>query len=154
MPRQQHEARYAHSMTAVFAALNRVLAKRRWGELGDPEAQPKVGCRYARQSKSVLRRGRVLEVIRPVTFTLYETLYDPPCRVRLQLRWRIHPLDEGSLLHLVLGYQLNGAAALRQRHWNDRLHAHCLRMLKFVGAELARGAAEPASDLVADSRET
>jgi hypothetical protein len=139
--RQDHEARYPDSMHAVFAALNRVLAKHRWGVLGqgdEVDVQPKVGCRYARQSKSVLRRGRVLEVIRPVSLTLYETLYDPPCRVRLQLRWRLHPLDDGSLLHLALSYQLNGAAALRGRHWDVHLHAHCLRMLKFVAADLER----------------
>ena len=141
MPRQNHEARYADSMHAVFAALNRVLGKHRWavtGQSDETEAWPKAGCRYARTRKSVLRRGRVLEIIRPVSLTLYETLYDPPCRVRLQLRWRIHSLDTGSLLHLVLSYQLNGAAALRARHWHGRLHEHCARMLKFVAAELAR----------------
>ena len=103
---------------AVFAALNRVLGKHRWAVTGhgdEADALPKAGCRYARTRKSVLRRGRVLEIIRPVSLTLYETLYDPPCRVRLQLRWRIHSLDTGSLLHLVLSYQLNGAAALRAR---------------------------------------
>jgi hypothetical protein len=142
--RQQHEARYAQPMIAVFTALNRVLAKHRWGvlgRLGEGEAQPKVGCRYARQSRSVLRRGRVLEIIRPVSLTLYETLHDPPCRVRLQLRFRVHPIETGSLLHLALNYQLNGAAALRQRHWHARLHAHCLRMLGLVAVDLEQAAA-------------
>lgn len=128
-------------MNDVFLALNRVLGKRRWGmldRLAPEDAQPKAGCRYARHSRSVLRSGRVLEVIRPVSLTLYETLYDPPCRVRLQMRWRLHPIESGSLLHLTLTYQLNNAASLRQRHWQARLHGHCVRMLGFVAAELGR----------------
>jgi hypothetical protein len=132
-------------MNDVFLALNRVLAKRRWGaldRLGGEDLQPKPGCRYARHSRSVLRRGRVLEVIRPVSLTLYETLYDPPCRVRLQLRWRLHPIETGSLLHLTLSFQLNSAASLRQRHWQTRLHAHCVRTLQFVRVELDRAARE------------
>jgi hypothetical protein len=121
-------------------ALNRVLGKHRWavtGQEGDA-ALPKAGCRYARNRKSVLRRGRVLEIIRPVSLTLHETLYDPPCRVRLQLRFRVHSLARESLMHLVLSYQLNGAASMRGRHWDGRLHEHCARMLRFVTAELAR----------------
>jgi hypothetical protein len=158
VPRQQHEARYAQPMIAVFMALNRVLAKHRWGvlgRLGEEQTQPKVGCRYARQSRSVLRRGRVLEVIRPVSLTLYETLHDPPCRVRLQLRWRLHPIETGSLLHLILCYQLNGAASLRQRHWHDRLRAHCTRMLEFVATDLEGPHAGSSSEReTAQSRET
>lgn len=139
MPRQRHEALYMYSMVEVFSALNRVLARHRWGtaaDLGTEPLQPKAGSRYERQSRSVLRRGRVLEVIRPVSLTLYETLHDPPCRVRLQLRWRIHPVESGSLLRLSLRYQLNGAATLRQKHWSSRLDAHCRRMLEFVATEL------------------
>jgi hypothetical protein len=140
MPRQEHEARYPDSMHAVFMALNRVLGKHRWaltGQLDEANVLPKAGCRYARNRKSVMRRGRVLEVIRPVSLTLHETLYDPPCRVRLQLRFRVHSLAAESLLHLVLRYQLNGAASMRSRHWHDRLHEHCARMLRFISVELA-----------------
>jgi hypothetical protein len=141
MPRQDHEARYRDSLHAVFMALNRVLGKHRWavtGQIDDANALPKAGCRYARNRKSVLRRGRVLEIIRPVSLTLHEILYDPPCRVRLQLRFRVHSLAAESQLHLVLSYQLNGAASMRSRHWHRRLHEHCARMLRFVSAELAR----------------
>jgi hypothetical protein len=141
MPRQDHEARYPDSMHAVFLALNRVLGKHRWavtGQHDDALALPTAGCRYARNRKSVLRRGRVLEIIRPVSLTLHETLYDPPCRVRMQLRFRVHSLATESLLHLVLSYQLNGAASIRSRHWHGRLHEHCERMLRFVSTELAR----------------
>jgi hypothetical protein len=141
MPRQDHEARYPDSLQAVFMALNRVLGKHRWavtGHVDGDEALPKAGCRYARNRRSVLRRGRVLEIIRPVSLTLHETLYDPPCRVRLQLRFRVHSLATESQLHLVLSYQLNGAASMRGRHWQGRLHEHCARMLRFVSAELVR----------------
>jgi hypothetical protein len=141
MPRQDHEARYPDSLQAVFMALNRVLGKHRWavtGQVDGDDALPKAGCRYARKRGSVLRRGRVLEIIRPVSLTLHETLYDPPCRVRLQLRFRVHSLAAESQLHLVLNYQLNGAASIRGRHWHGRLHEHCARMLRFVSAELAR----------------
>jgi hypothetical protein len=144
-------------MLEVFSALNRVLAKYRWGtaaDLGTEPPQPKVGCRYERQSRSVLRRGRVLEVIRPVSLTLYETLHDPPCRVRLQLRWRIHPIESGSLLRLSLRYQLNGAATLRQKHWSSRLHAHCARMLGFVAADLESAARRRADAMVGRCTET
>lgn len=141
MPRQRHEARFAEPITEVFNVLVRVLALRRWGmgaaDAGEP--MPKTGCRYARQSRSVLRRGRVLEIIRPVSLTLYETLHDPPCRVRLKLRWHIYPVEAGSLLRLNLRYQLNSAAALRKRHWNGRLHAHCARMLYWVKHNLEQG---------------
>jgi hypothetical protein len=141
MPRQDHEARYPDSLQAVFMALNRVLGKHRWavtGQLDEADALPKAGCRYARNRKSVLRRGRVSEVIRPVSLTLHETLYDPPCRVRLQLRFRVHSLAAESLLHLALSYQLNGAASMRSRHWHRRLQEHCARMLQFVAKELVR----------------
>jgi hypothetical protein len=134
VPKQRHEARFGEPITDVFNVLVRVLAHRRWG-LGAPDSPdplPKVGCRYARQSKSVLRRGRVLEVIRPVSLTLCETLHDPPCRVRLKLRWHVYPIEAGSLLRLNLRYELNGAATLRARHWKGRLEAHCARMLHWV----------------------
>jgi hypothetical protein len=130
-------------MTDVFAALTKVLAKRRWGLLGrdgEEETQPRVGCRYARQSGSVLRRGRVMEIIRPVSLVLYETLHDPPCHVRLQLRWHIHPVAAGSLLRLTLRYELNGAAALRRSHWARRLREHCGRLLAQVGTDLMQPA--------------
>lgn len=126
-------------MTAVFASLNRVLAKRRWGVLGregEQESRPRVGCSYARQSGSVLRRGRVMEIIRPVSLVLYETLHDPPCNVRLQLRWHIHPVAAGSLLRLTLRYELNGAATLRKQHWARRLRAYCKRLLQQIGTDL------------------
>ena len=140
MPRQRHEAQYPESMTVVFSALIASLARHRWAEGARPGARPRmprVGCRYANERGSVLRRGRVLECRKPVSLTLYETLFDTPCRVRLRLRWRVEPRDSGSLLLLDLSYELNAAASCRRRHWHGRLHAHCGRMFGFVRARLA-----------------
>ena len=137
MPKQCHEAEFAEPMTLVFTSLIRALARRHWAEsagLDDALPLPRVGCRYANRRGSVLRLGRVLECLRPVSVTLYETLFDRPCRVRLALRWRLEPTAEGCLLRLRVRYQLNGAASLRRRHWNGQIHAHCKRMLGFVRA--------------------
>jgi hypothetical protein len=69
---------------------------------------------------------------------LKETLLDPPCCVSLRLHWRIEPMDEGACVLLDASYSLNGAATLRRRHWYERIHAHCARML----SALERRAAE------------
>lgn len=135
MPKQCHEAEFAEPMAVVFSGLVRALAPRRWGETldyGDALPVPRVGCRYANRRARVLRLGRVLECLRPVSLTLYETLFDSPCRVRLELRWRLEPTQAGCLLRLRVRYGLNGAARLRRRHWNGQIHAHCLRMLEQV----------------------
>lgn len=141
MPKQCHEAQFAEPMTVVFASLIRALARHRWAEpLGDADALqlPRVGCRYANRRGKVLRLGRVLECLRPVSLTLYETLFDPPCRVRLELRWRLESTEDGCLLRLRVRYRLNGAATLRRRHWNGQIHAHCARMVAFVRAAALR----------------
>lgn len=147
MPRQRHDSEFDDSINRVFSALVAVLAKRRWAdglELDDAVPIPKVGCRYVNQRDKVLRRGRVIECLRPVSLTLYETLFDPPCRVRLQLRWRVEPVEAGTLLRLDVRYQLNGAAAFRRRHWNGQIHAHCARMMAAVQSRLAgRGSRAP-----------
>lgn len=142
MPRQAHQARFAAPLDAVFSALLKSLAKRRWAEgtADDPERlAPRVGMRYVNERGSVLRRGRVLECLRPVSLTLYETLFDRPCRVRLKLRWRLEPGETDSLLRLEARYDLNGAATLRHRHWRRQIAAHSIRMLGFVSRELEPG---------------
>lgn len=139
MPIQRHERQYADSISIVFSALVRALAKRRWGVAlpgSDAVPVPKVGCRYVNQRNGVLRRGRVIECLRPVGLTLYETLLDVPCRVRLQLVWRLEPVAEGSSVRLLVRYRLNGAAALRSRHWARQIDAHCTRMLASVQSRL------------------
>ena len=141
MPRQRQEALFIEPITQVFTTLVCVLGRRRWEEGstdGDLLTLPRPGCRYARQTATVLRRGRVLDLIRPVSITLYETLYDPPCRVRLQLRWHVVPTESGSLLRLNLTYQLSQAARLRRGHWQRQLNAYIRRVFERVRADLAR----------------
>ena len=131
MLRQRHEKQLACPITEVFAALVDVMAKGRWGgsAVVVGTAPPRSGCQYAQQRGKVLRRGKVLACLRPVSMTVQETLLDPPCCVRLRLHWRLEPVDSGSCVLLDARYSLNGAAALRRRHWYERIHGHCARML-------------------------
>jgi len=130
--RQRHELRLDWPMTTTFSALVNVLAKGRWARelsLDPPGSLPRAGARYEQQRGQVLRCGRVLECIKPLSITLHETLFDPPCRVQLRLRWRLEPVETGCLLRLDAAFELNGAASLRRRHWSARIEGHCGRML-------------------------
>lgn len=128
-------------MTMLFAASIIAAARGRWDTTTLPERGlplPSAGCAYARTRGTVLRRGKVVEVLRPVALTLQETLLDPPCCVSLRLRWRLEPLEEGSLVRLDARYTLNGAAALRARHWRGRIDLHCERLLDAMRTHVAR----------------
>ena len=132
-------------MAAVHAALLASLAPRRWAEGGGFDETgfvPAVGRRYTNKRDRVIRRGRVLECQRPVSLIFYESLTDPPCRARLRFRWRLEPIEAGSLLRLEVIYELNGAATLRRRHWASRIAAHCGRMLRGVSTQLERSGAD------------
>jgi len=140
LARLRHEKRFDAPVTDVFVALVRTLALRRW----DPAvatttelAVPKAGTRYARQTTTAFRTGRVVEVIRPVSVTLHETLSDPPCHVSLKQRWRIDTVSGCTLLRLIIEYRLNQAATFRQLHWRKRLSLHSRKMLELVARELA-----------------
>lgn len=138
MIKQRHEARFAWPITPVFAAVVEVVGKHRWsGAPLAPSAGVRAGSDYVRQRGKVLRRGKVAELCRPVALTLQETLLDPPCCVQLRLNWRLEPLESGALVRLDARFSLNGAASLRRRHWSERIHGHCARMLAAVGARLA-----------------
>lgn len=141
MPRQAHHARFEASLDTVFSALLVALARRRWaeGRVGAAfDSAPRAGTQYVNERGSLVRRGRVIECLRPVSLTLYETLFDTPCRVRLKLRWRLEPIDAGCLLRLEVRYVLNTAAGLRRSHWGRQIREHGARMLVFVHRELAR----------------
>jgi len=159
MPRQQHEARSERPIAEAFAALVAVVARGRWegqAVLGPPD-RPPAGLRYAQQRGSVLRTGRVVECIRPVSITLHETLDDSPCRVELKLRWRLEPVDSGSRLRLTTSYALKGAAPLRRQHWDTRIRAHCGRMIDAWAASLAaveEAPAEAAQETVSSGQKT
>jgi hypothetical protein len=126
-------------ITNVFAALVDVAARGRWGTaaLVLDAPQPRAGCIYAQQRGSVFRRGKVLECLRPVSMTLQETLFDPPCSVKLRLHWRLEPLESGACVLLDARYSLNGAAVLRRKHWHTRIHGHCARMLVALRPQIA-----------------
>jgi hypothetical protein len=140
MRRQKHEIRFPAPITTVFPVLVGVLARGRWagavahGLRVQSGLPPDPGESYEAQRGTVLRRGRVLECLRPVAITLEETLHDPPCRVTLMLRWRLEPMDDGALTRLEARYVLRGAAPLRRRHWDGRIRAHCERMLAALQA--------------------
>jgi hypothetical protein len=136
--KQRHEARIECAITPVFAALVEVVGKHRWnGSVLAPAVLPRAGSDYVRQRGKVLRRGKVLECLRPVSITLQETLFDPPCCVRLRLHWRLEPLETGACVLLDARFSLNGAASLRRKHWNERIHGHCARMLTALAARVA-----------------
>lgn len=141
MLKQRHEVEVACALTDAFTALLAVVARGRWAgtalELGATQPQP--GCQYAQQRGKVLRRGKVLACLRPVSITLQEMLLDPPCCVRLRLHWRLEPTDAGACVLLDARYSLNGAAALRRRHWYERIHSHCARMLGALELRVAEG---------------
>lgn len=131
MRKQHHETLLGCALTEAFAALVAVAAKGRWAgallELDDGLPQP--GRHYEQQRGKVLRRGKVLACLRPVSITLQETLLDPPCCVQLRLHWRLEPTEQGACVLLDARYSLNGAATLRRRHWDERIRGHCTRLL-------------------------
>ena len=140
MLRQRHEVTLAAPITQVFSALVQMLARSRWNPekwLVEPEKLPRVGQVYVQRRGSVIRRGRVVECLRPVLMTLYESLFDAPCRVRLRLRWRLEPLESGSRVLLDVSYELNSPAYLNRRHWRREIHSHCGRLMSALEARLS-----------------
>jgi hypothetical protein len=154
VPTQRHETRLEVPITTAFAALVDVVARGRWGaaKLVLDAPQPRAGCEYAQQRGSVFRRGKVLQCSRPVSMALQETLLDPPCCVKLRLRWRLEPLDAGSWVLLEARYSLNGAAVLRRKHWYERIHGHCSRMLDALRPHIAAAARVAAATTPATPR--
>lgn len=142
--KQRHEAQFECSLTQVFSALLDIVAIGRWGgPVPGFSVPPKAGSGYVQQRGKVLRRGKVLECLRPVSITLQETLFDPPCCVKLRLHWRLEPLESRSFVLLDARYTLNGAASLRRRHWSERIDAHCRRMLGSVQGRLDAAPPDP-----------
>jgi len=143
MRRQQHDAVLAGPKVAVFEALCRTLAFRRWPLAPDEDAVQ--GRHYAYQTGSVRRSGRIVEVVRPVALTLKEVLHDPPCHVSLTMRWRIEPNASGCTVRLAASYRLNQAAILRRRHWDERLRLNFRNQFTFLAVNLGRLQGEAAS---------
>jgi hypothetical protein len=154
--KQYIDANYDGTVNDVFGALVATIAFRRWAPLTASVLGPLpvAGWRYRCQAGSVLRQGRVVEVIRPVAITLKEVLHDPPCRVALTLRWRVDSTATGSCVRLRAEYRLNHAAVLRARHWDHRLATHFQRQFTFLGNGLTSlHNARPASGQPAENRD-
>jgi hypothetical protein len=145
--RERQEATYAMPVTAVFAALLDVLARRRWAAESwyDPgRPRPPVGQRYVCRNGAVVRQGRIVECLQPVLLTLYESLFDPPCRVRLRLRWRLEPMETGTSVLLDARYELNRTAFLNRARWHGEISGHFARILTAVERALVASAAQGA----------
>jgi hypothetical protein len=129
--RQRHERELNTALTASFAALVDVVAEGRWGGtvVTPGSAPPRAGCCYEQRRGTLLRRGKVLACLRPVSMTVQETLLDPPYCVRLRLHWRLEPIEDGSFVRLEARFSLVGVAVLRRRHWHERIAEHCTRLL-------------------------
>ena len=136
MRRQQLDAVLAGPKGAVFAALCRTLAFRRWPAATAEDAVQ--GRQYGYRTGSVRRTGRIVEVVRPAALTLKEVLHDPPCRVSLTMRWRIEPLASGCTVRLGASYRLNHAAILRRHHWDERLRLNFRNQFTFLAVNLSR----------------
>jgi hypothetical protein len=138
--RQEMSAAYAGAVSAVFPALCRTLAFRRWqaGSGLDGSEVPRQTMSYRYQTGSVRRSGRVVEVVRPLAITLKEVLNDPPCRVILTMRWRVEPAASGCTVRLAASYRLDRAAVLRRSHWDERLRLNFRNQFTFLATNLAR----------------
>ena len=141
----RHDASFAAPIASVYQALLAVLARRRWADEAwfEREHRPVVGQQYVTRTGAVVRRGRVVECSQPVRLTLYETLFDPPCRVRLRLRWRLEPSDRVTALRLDTAYELNRPASLNRKRWREQLDAHCVRLHVATAAVVGDAVSQP-----------
>ena len=137
---QYHETRLSEPIAAVFAALLGALARGRWAVAAAPEelkALPRTGFEYSARSNGRLRRGQVVECLRPVSIVLFETLQRSPSFVRVQQRWRVQPLSSDTRLSCDLRATLNHVANLHKRNWEARFEREVLRLIDGVRVELA-----------------
>ena len=139
MLEQYHELHVEEPIAVVFGALAVAAAVGRWDSLidaADRNLLPRGGCQYSSRTKERVCRGRVLECLRPVSLILQETLYQSASRVRLRLRWRVEPIEAGTLLRCDLKAALNGAAVMKRRRWEQELHNECEHLLRSVSQYL------------------
>lgn len=132
------EATVTGTVGEAFLALVATLSFRRWRSGLDSHHgfPPVTGSRYRYRFGSVLRDGRVVEIMRPVGITLKEVLHDPPCRVALTMRWRLEPVAFGCAVRLRAEYRLNHASLLRATHWERRLSRHFRNQFGFLRRNL------------------
>ena len=134
---QYHEARLEEPIAAVFAALLRALAVGRWtattAESDDLVMLPRTGFHYSSRVKGRLRRGQVIECLRPVSIVMLETLQRTPSFVQVRQRWRVQPLpSDDTRLSCDLQASLNRAANLHRGNWEARFDRESRRLLETV----------------------
>ena len=128
MQRQRFRAELALGLRDSFTLLLSTAATDRWAA-EPPLGAPLVGQRYVSRCGGRLRSGSVVECIRPVALTLAESLLDPPCHVRLRLRYRLEPAEQGTLVQLEVAQSFNAAASLRKRYWIADIGRECAGLL-------------------------
>ena len=141
MLEQYHEARFAPSIALVFAALLRSLAQGRWANMavyGETAVLPRTGFQYSSRYNGRLRRGEVIECLRPVSIVILETLQRSPSFVRVRQRWRVQPLARDTRLSCDLKAELNRIAHLHRRNWETRFEREITKLLAAVRDEFAQ----------------
>lgn len=139
MLERYYEVRLSEPIAVVFTALLRALGRGRWVTVAEYEqftALPRTGFRYSSRTKGRLRRGEVIECLRPVSIVILETLQRPPSFVRVRHRWRVQPLPSDTRLSCDLEASLNRIANLHRRNWEARLDRDMCRLLGSVREEL------------------
>ena len=139
MLEQHRELRVAEPIAIAFAALAASVSIGRWHSAldeGRGSSMPREGCRYCFRMGRALRRGQVLECLRPVSLVLHETHTQSASRLRLRLKWRIEPIPDGTLIFGDIQAVLNGAALLQRRKWERLLDDESSRVLASVERRL------------------
>ena len=134
-----HDAILTEPIAIVFTALLRVLGRGRWTNKAGLEeftALPRSGFRYSARHNGRLRRGEVVECLRPVSIVVLETLQKPPSCVRVRQRWRVQPLVADTRLSCDLSASLNRIANLHRSHWEARFMREVGRLLDDVRSDL------------------
>ncbi len=141
MLEQHRELRVAEPIAIAFAALAASVSIGRWDsslDVGSGNSMPREGCRYCVRMGGALRRGQVLECLRPVSLVLHETHTHSASRLRLRLKWRIEPVPDGTVIFGDTQAILNGAALLRRRKWERLLDGESSRVLASVERRLGQ----------------
>ena len=138
------EARFAHTMAEVFAALVSELGEDRWsasdaapGRLAVPRAGLRFGYRHARR----LYSGEVLECLRPVSIVIVEQYSGPAVSILARQRWHVDPLESATRLHGLVRVRANRFARLQLRFWKAHFTSRAQRTCARVALQLRTGGA-------------
>ena len=124
------EARYEHSMAAVFAMLVHELGAQRWRlnrVNAGPAYLPRTGLRFGYRQARRLYSGEVLECLRPVSIALVERYQGPAGSIVARQRWCLDNVDHLTCLRGVLRLETNHFARLQLRFWKNHFAARLRR---------------------------